>query len=62
MQRQDSGDQILRVLSSPAETKSFPFAPKRMALMESLWKGPSPDTDTDTERESSTKEAAQPAL
>lgn len=54
MQRHDCVDQTLTVLSSPAETNSFPLAPKRMALMLSVWKGEA--------SESSVKETAEPAL
>lgn len=51
--RQVSADHILTTLSSPAETKSFPFAPYRIALIESLWEG---------EPEASNKETAQSPL
>jgi len=54
MQRHDCVDQTLTVLSSPADTNSFPLAPKRMALMLSVWKGEAP--------ESSVNETAEPAL
>jgi len=54
MQRHDCVDQTLTVLSSPADTSSFPLAPKRMALMLSVWEG--------TASESSVKETAEPAL
>lgn len=54
MQRQDCVDQTLTVLSSPADTNSFPLAPKRMALMLFLWSG--------AQSESSVKEAAEPLL
>lgn len=57
MQCHDWGDHILRVLSSPAETKSFPLAPNRMALILSLWKGWTPP-----ETESSIRVTAQSAL
>lgn len=53
MQLHDSVDQTLTVLSSPADTNSFPLAPKRMALMLSVWKG--------TAADSSVKETAEPA-
>lgn len=53
MQSQESVDHILTNLSSPADTKSFPLAPYRTALIESEWKGFA---------ESSTKETGQSPL
>lgn len=52
IQRQDSVDQTLTSLSSPADTKSFPFAPYLIPLIESLCEAP-PDSSTKVTAQSS---------